>query len=460
MPRGQGVQLLSVVGLIRFDVEDFLTPESDHALEQLMRSMHRHEMPGSYGLVGKKVQALLQREQKLVLEWLQAEPALGFHSTSHSEHPTIAEELQALDYETAKARLVAREASGVEMVEKALRMPMYFTQPGANWVPETLEALDELGMDTFFSDSWNSYLIDLPYPYWYGDVLYLGFRVQNPRPFGLRLPQVLDQAVAMVEEAQNWPDGHYFMIMMHPTELVTTAFWDAVNFGQGQTHHPLVPAPLRPAEDQARALHAFDAFLERIRRLPRIRWENCADVRRAVLPREPVVVLREPLLRSLARDGLGPIELPTGTVSAAEAVSAAAYFWLNPRASSVRLRTVQAPSTWPVTVSPAGWPVADSRLRQVAQHLAEVGVKGGRLPDTVCELALPDAVAALWHAQFAKAPPLRWRFLEYVKEPHALHWDWPIFPPGFQPMRFWHDARRLAWTLKRAQIRGERRQAG
>jgi hypothetical protein len=436
---------LSARGFIRFDVEDFLTPESDDALLAMMESMRRVGLPGSYGLVGKKVSALKSRGRFEILARLREERSIGFHSTSHSEHPTLAEALAPLDYATARHHFVEREREGVEIVKQWVKAPQYFTQPGGNWVPEALEALPALGMDLFFTDSFNSYVVDLMEPYWYGDVMHLSFPVVNPRPFGLGLPHNLDEAIRLVDDhVRRWPDG-MFMIMLHPTELVSTAFWDAVNYAQGSTRHPLTPAPLRSADDQRRALESFETYLEELSRLP-VEWWDVATLKERVMPREPVLVLRQELEVQLRRHGWGPLTVTRGTLSAAEAVYALAKQEVT-GAEAVTVHYVGPPAVYDDRAEEFDAMPSLEATQRFARAVVDGVERTGRLPS--------EPVAGLtWRAGMAGLvqEPLPLRFLSFIKEPGALHWDWPIFPKGFSPWRLWKDARRLAWTLKPARL--------
>lgn len=95
----------------------------------------------------------------------------------------------------------------------------------------------------------------------------------------------------------------------------------------------------------------------------------------------------------------------------------------------------------PPVGAPAGrWPDggADGIL---AAHAA-----WGHLPAVVGSVALGDWVAGAGERVAGTAPRSTWR--EAVRGPAALHWDWPIFPPGFTAPRLLAEAQRLAWTLK------------
>lgn len=448
--------MLSLIsrGFIRFDVEDFLTPESDEALWRMWETMQRHNMPGSYGLVGKKVQALFERGYEKALRALRGTPALGFHSLSHSEHPTLAEEAALLSYEEACDVFIAREGRGVTMVKDLIKPPTYFTQPGGNWVPEAVESLPQLGMDVFFTDSFNSYVVDLSHPYWYGEILHLSFPVINPRPFGLGLPHNLDEAVSLVDHYVLEHPGDAFMVMLHPTELVTKEFWDVVNFPHGTTVAPLRPAPVRSSAEQDAALKAFDRYIERIKGLP-VKWGDVSTLRDEVQARGPVTVRRQEIQDAIVQQGWGPMEMSEGTLSAAEALYALAMFVRHPRLMTLEVPYVGAPHHWmeqhrgSTVMVPL---ISDDRAQTVASAIIASFERSGRLPSgKIAGLTLQEALAALTHQRLL--PDLA--FLGYIKETAALHWDWPIFPPGFSPLRLWQDARRLAWTLKRAPYRSE-----
>lgn len=430
---------LSALGLIRFDVEDFLTPQSDDALQSMLQSMRRWQVPGSYALVGRKVEAMLGRNRHELLRELAKERSIGFHSLSHSEHPTLAEEFAELAYAQALDRFVEREAPGVDAVAQHVALPQFFTQPGGNWVPEAAEALPDLGMDVYFTDSFNSYVVDLPKPYWYGQVLLFSFPVVNPRPFGLGLPGNLSQAVQLIEAQQSQPGA--FMVMLHPTELVTYEFWDAVNYAQGATRQPVIAAPVRSSAEQRAALQSFSQYLQEIQRL-NIEWCDVEALRRRVAPRRPVLVSSLQLKTAIQRDGWGPVAVPDGFVSAAQALYALALLHGAPHERRVRVGYVGAPVTWEPASGPMP-PLPSDRIKESARAIIHSVRTTGRLPS--------DLAVTLEHVMYGligETAPLH--FLQYIKEPQQLHWDWPIFPQNFSPMRLWKDARRLAWTLKPA----------
>lgn len=453
---------MSAIGLIRFDVEDYLTMASHDALQEILRAMHAIGIAGSYGIVGKKANALLKGGYREVLDALAHEPALGFHSWSHSEHPTIAEQLESLSYEDAVQAFIAREAQGVEMVADAIKMPTYFTQPGANWVPAAVEALPQLGIDIFFSDAWNSYIVPLAEPHWLGKVLHLSPPVMTPKPFLLKFPENWSLALDKLDEAaKEYRNNQVFMVMAHPTELVTTKFWDAVNFAHGATTDHLRPAPLRSRSEQAYTMEAFRQYLVAAKSHRDIEWVDVTDLKRRIKPLGPVTV--DPLRwSSIAFQKLGPIVQDDISLSAAQQVYLLAAMIAKP--------SIPKAVTVPVIMPPLKWePLEDKTANSMAvsAHIVRTAAgwilqyidRQGRLPALVPwgsnENGMPIEVFAEYASDLVqksdaltvKPRTLTLQFLQYVQDPEHLHWDWPIFPDHFQPFDLWRQTRALVWSF-------------
>lgn len=451
---------MKAIGLLRYDVEDYLTPESHGALAAILESMRVAEIAGSYGIVGKKAQALADAGFGSTLDALRQEAALGFHSWSHSEHPTIAEELQTLSYRDGIKAFVEREKVGVEMVADAIRPPVYFTQPGANWVPAAAEALPQLGMDTFFSDAWNSYVVPLDEPVWLGSVLHLSPPVMTPRPFLLKFPDNLKEALEVIDEAAlQFSGGKIFMVMAHPTELVSTKFWDAVNFAHGATVDVLRPAPVRSRIEQNHAREAYREYLVAISRHPDIEWLNVVQLRDRVMPlRESLVALDR--WKPHLQHRLGPMRVDQGSLSAAQQVYLLALAVGTPQASMIKVPPILPPEDWGPSLQTATrfGSVSAEVVRRASRWLASAIQEHGRLPSRVpcgerehwpIEVYAGYALSLWNHAEasMVNGRALELDFLRYIQEPDQLHWDWPIFPHEFRPFRLWQQARSLAWSL-------------
>ncbi|MCL4494740.1 MAG: hypothetical protein M1294_07960 [Firmicutes bacterium] len=457
---------MTVYGLIRFDIEDFVTQESDDALEFILDVMDEFRIPASYGIVGKKAQSLHDRQHQKILQRLATKNSLGFHSTTHSEHPTLAEELAEMDYEQGVKRFIERESVGVDVVAKLIKAPRYFTQPGGNWVPQAITALVHLDMPVFFSDSWNSYIATSTQPLWIEDIVHWSVPVLNPRPFAMKLPDNMDDAVTMVEQASSkLSSGDAFMVMVHPTELVTTKFWDAVNFEFGATTATLRKAPLRSRQDRKEAFESFRSYIRRIASVPHVEWVDVVELSSRLKPlSSPHLGDPSELLENLSQNGLGPTTIRGENFSAADEVVALALLLIGTTPGQ-ELPRVRAPQGWgyghllhAYAAHPESIDTVESGAREIIRQVRASGC----LPRAVgrgSESIENWAFSAIFHLSQAlkrpvdEFPPLPLTFLDYVKEPDQLHWDWPIFPPNFQPYRLWQETRRLAWSLKPAQYR-------
>lgn len=445
-------------GLIRLDIEDFLTPEADQALKAMLDRLESLHLPASLGFVGEKVTAMVRRDQEAVLRQAGRHKAIGFHSATHSRHPTLAEELDQLDYEPGVRRFIDRERMGVEAVARAVAPPRFFTQPGANWVPHAAEALPQLGISIYFSEALNSYLVPLTQPVWLGETLHFSPPVPTPLPFLHGLPDNLEAALDRLKRVpEEIPEGSFFCLMMHPTELVTTQFWDAVNFGRGRTPAEEQAAPLRSSANREAALAAFTRYLQEAKALSGVQWVDVVTVSERVQPRQPEELPRALLDEHVGRCGLYPLRHDRGVFSAAQLVWALAYFALHPGQSQVKVPLVGAPRRW----TPRPW-WQGAWTRSEALAAAEAWVHGGTSASPSATATLPDqvgpgvpielAAASWWEVRQGGGDALPraqlpLTFLAYVKDPVDLHWRWPIFAPDFRPFRLWMETRRLAWTI-------------
>ena len=452
---------------IRLDTEDFLTPESDLALASILDALERHGARATFPLVAAKL-AAWQRWGHGDLVARLGRHAVGYHSATHSLHPTIAEELAPLSWSEAQAAFAAREAAGFAAVQAAFGPPACWTQPGGNWTAAALPVLRGWGVPFEFSEAWNSYLDFGGAPCHYGGLLHWSPPVRAPKPFLSALPDCLEAAMAQIGQAMEdrSADDPPLCIVAHPTELCTTAFWDATNFARG--HQPPEaewrPAPLRSSQETAEAVAAFDAFLGGLRAfgLQCITAEELAArfpdrAAGAVLSRNDV----EQLAFSVSGSA-GWVEGEAFALSAAEVLGLLCAVLTAPGRNAVPVRFHAGPEDAPPSEAVRG-PVARPDLLAAARWCAEFMDRHGWVPHGVPlgrGVAAPaDLLAAMARAlQDPDAPTLVLRETpvvgeRYVKEPSRLHWDWPVFPNGFAPLGLWRQARLQAWTLKPA---GER----
>lgn len=460
-----------VAVLIRFDTEDFLTPESDAAALAIADLLTNSGARATFPVTAWKVRALRDRDRRDVLAAL-GRHDVGFHSTSHSLHPTIAEELETTPDGDAAAAFERREGEGMGEVAAAFgRALSCYTQPGANWVTEASTALHRWGIPLHFGEDWNAYVDVAGRPFYIGGTLHFSGAVACPKPFLSQLPGAADDALALVETAigsarDGSGDVGLVNVVAHPTELVTEVFWDAVNFGGGVNREARdwSPPPVRPAADVRAALEAFSAYVQRLRALPGVTFWGAGDLVRAFPDVTPGVLFDHGdavrTAASFATGRIGAVAVRGTTLSPAEAVVLICRdlgaLEEGRQLSSARLDTVQ----------PCYLPEPDDGEPRVEAKALLAGARslaaGGAWPVQVAGLPMTAAAGALANLLLARLAQGDWP--DTVDVPHGelltrrwvrpedkLHWDWAIFRPGFRAPRLRQRALAASWALRPAE---------
>ncbi len=465
------------VVLLRVDTEDPFTPESDDAALFLAEALRARGVRATFPVTTWKAEVLRERRRTDVLAAL-GHHCTGFHSTTHSLHPTIAETLEASADGDAPAAFAAREEAGMHRLAEILgERPWCYTQPGGNWAAEASPTVRAWGVPLYHSEGWNAYVDVGGRPFHLCNLLHFGAPVAAPKPFLSRLPGVLREARDLVRAAMNQPAPSPPMVhvVFHPTELVTQLFWDAVNFGGGVNR----PAdqwsapPLRSAVEVRAASAGFLAWLDGLVATPGVRFWTARDLAEAYADpaqgrRFTLEEAREVAAR-FARGALGSTAVHGVPLSAAEGLDLMVQAHLAWQAGEERraltLRPLEPPwdhparTLWPPTHVNA--PALGQAVGRLAAQLSE-----GRLP---AELPTPQGALPLATVAVALAAVLAERAeggglpehvtvsehelvsARHVKPQTDLHWDWPVFAPGFRAPNLHRRAQAAAWTLKPAE---------
>ncbi len=464
--------------LLRFDTEDILTAQSDDAALALAQLLTRHGVRATFPITAAKVDALLSRGRQDVLTAL-GRHQIGFHSTSHSFHPTISEELEALSGLEAVAAFSVREEAGFNRVAEVFgEAPTVYTQPGGNWTAEAIPSLLSWGVRCFYSESWNGYIDIDGRPMILAGICHWAAPVSVPKPWLSRLPEMHDDALKMVRQAilEQSRGGRLGLVnaVTHPTELVTKRFWDAKPFGGGVNagRESRKPPPLRDRLVVAKALQSLSDWLTAVRTDgAEIDFWTADDLASAFSDRAPELKVKEEaqvaLLRLVAGGQLGSVAIGTVTLTPAEALAVAVK-----TALAVDRGQALSPLSVPRQAVPWDEDAGDvlrqaSRIdRPVLQDALSAlarSTQAGQLParlwaggQALSPLAVAAAasLAALERlqsgqaAQWVPLPEVKLLTRRFVKPASALHWDWPIFAPGFKAPGLRQRAEAACWCLK------------
>jgi hypothetical protein len=231
-----------------FDVEDLIAPESDDAALWLAEILNEYGLTGSFMCVGENVRLWERRGRRDVIEALKKHH-LAFHSTWHSVHPTTTEHCLDKDFAAGMEALWEWDRQGWQDSERILGRPLIgWARTGSSWAPSVQGLMGRMGRAYAYS------VVRLPghNVCWYAGCLGFfgegvgGFDetfVEDAR-FERQLAETQRQVTAYASGERRGAEWLCFF-MCHPTRVISTMFWDAVNFSKGANPPPeqWKPAP-------------------------------------------------------------------------------------------------------------------------------------------------------------------------------------------------------------------------
>ena len=453
-----------------FDVEDYITPESDVALGRLIDIFDRHGVKATFKMVAEKVRGLQRRGHYDIVHKLRSHD-VGFHTDYHSRPPSISEYMLEYGWEEGRDEFIRREQAGLDTLRTAFqRTPSCYGQPGGAWAPQVYPALRQWGIPVYLDAGPWVHLEGRPH--WYCGVLDM-LGLDGLMHIGIsRGRNVVRQRqgplAEMVERLSH--TGGEISLYAHECEFVTAAFWDGVNYAGGRDTPPdkWMPAPLISEQESQERYAAMDEFLSFVCSLKNV------DV--VVASQAPMLYRDRAKGRRFAAEQVAAL-----SAHAAEAVvhqacdgvwlSAAEVYGLTIRLLAEKIRIGAWPETVPYQYVDGPFDVPQTEMG--ASSLALDDVFGtclyedafldtyGRMPSQVQIgrnwLAPADFLATIgarlprWLKGSAEDAPIRASdFAQASCVPDHVDWGWVIFPPGFNADPLLTFAKLQAWTLKPA----------
>jgi len=468
-----------------FDTEDYVTPAADDAAQRLAEMFTRHHAKATFKVVTQKVMRFDDRDLSGFIGAL-ARHDLGFHTSSHSRHPTVTEYCEPLGWDEGIAAFRERESYGLEHLRHVFRRPFStYGQPGGAWAPHVFPVLREWGIPTYVDEGGHIGLNEQPF--WYQGVLNVFGMGRNFTRMDLRRPEGLAEGQARFDaiyERLRSSGGGLISICFHPCEWVTEEFWDAVNFARGQNPAGRLRRPRRtPKREVERRFGVFEKYLEHILATG-AQTIACADLPR-LYPDETrtrYFSLEEVLEATKDWDTeIGPVRTDAGWLSAAELFAfVATHHSPHSRAwrSSVRGQPRWDPADEEQTYEPIGHIQGPSRRAAALTRPIELPLLslmnaiprellaspyGPRMPSALLVDGhivppadwLSAAIRVLQHTRRRGRAPrsVELRPAKLVTEDCVADsgvWDWIIFPEGFTAPNCVELAKLQAWTLKPA----------
>jgi hypothetical protein len=435
-----------------FDTEDFVEPASDDAALRIARDLSSLGVRATFKVVGEKARVLEQRGRWDVVRALSAHE-IGYHSNLHSVPPPPAVYLRDLGFVEGAAEFERRESQGARDVERVFGVrPVCYGQPGSSWGPQANAALRRMGIPVYLDEGSQVGLDEQPF--WYGGLLYMfnmgRFAMRAPLDGGSVPASYADFDRAAADLAAR--GGGAISIYYHPTEFVTTEFWDAVNFANGANpeRSGWKRPPRRTEADSERCYRVLRDYVAHARSVAGVRFVTARELLQVYRSGAAPRVARRTVAAHMAarQTWLGT---PQGTLSAADMLQV--LLGMEPD-------TVDGPATR-IASTYRGARIPRAAFERAKADAVSFIRANQRLPAEVwigSEKLSPGDFAATLAADDGTAPEVPVRranlaFEKYVSNEPRRSYDWIIHPQGFEAPELLELARLQGWTLKPAQLR-------
>jgi hypothetical protein len=436
-----------------FDTEDYLEPAADDAALRIAKDLTAEGVKATFKVVGEKARVLETRGRRDVIVAL-SQHAIGYHSNWHSVHPTPAEYLVSQGYLEGAEDFERREGPGLADVKRVFgTQPVCYGQPGNSWGPQSNRALRKLGVPVYL-DEGDQVGVD-EQPFWYGGLLYVfhmgknQFRAQlNVGPEDGAAYKRFDDAAARLGAGA----GGVISIYYHPTEFVTTEFWDGVNFAHGANpeRDSWKKPRRRTAEDSERCYGVLRRFVQHMKARPGVRFVTAQELPAIYESRTPQAVDRNAAAAHLSEHIVFG-EVGGQNLSPAEMLLAL----LDVRAETVDGPTGPGRTTYTKATIPAG------TFRKGVADAADFVRRFQRLPNEVFfgseTLSLADFAASLAgraeEGGDVRVVRGKLEFDRYFASDGRKSFNWVIHPEGFDGTPLLELGRLQGWTLKPARLK-------
>jgi hypothetical protein len=459
-----------------FDTEDYILPQSDDAAKRIAVFLKQEGISGTFKVVGEKARVLQQRQRQDVISAL-AQHDIGYHSNTHSQHPTVAEYESNLDWDTGVEEFNRRERPGFDDVAHVFRKtPVAYGQPGVSWAPQAYPALQKWGVRVYLDEGKQVGLRGAPF--WYGGLL----NIFNTRVGEQLRPDEnwsnLDTAKARFQEAYlkmtARKSGGVISVCFHPCEFVHKQFWDWVNFREGANppRDQWKLPPVKTPEETEKAFQYFEDLVHFLKAFPRVQFLTASGAAEKFRDRAQSHVFSTQEVGAIARQVDPDVSFQAGdnfNLSASEV-----FYVINRYLTGEVQRMGQAPlllERTPYGPASAPEPLTAKLVapwNQVARTILDVQGdldNTGRIPSAIWlgSQSVPPESYLVGIAQAAQSlmqkgqlpddvtfAPARLAAADYVADDSPDLWDWVIFPHGFHAPKLMSLAKLQAWTLKPA----------
>lgn len=433
-----------------FDTEDYIEPAADDAALRIANDLTAEGVRATFKVVGEKARMLEKRGRRDVIQAL-SRHAIGYHSNWHSVHPAPAEYLVRMGFVEGAEDFERREAPGAADIKRIFgKQPVCYGQPGSSWGPQSNLGLRRMGIPVYLDEGDQVGVNEQPF--WYGGLLYVFHMGKNQFRAQLNVGAEDTAAYRRFDEtaARLAAGGGVISIYYHPTEFVTTEFWDAVNFAHGANppREEWVKPHRRTPEESERCYGVLRQFVHHMKAQPGVRFVTAQELPGLVESPAARHVDRKLVAEQLSRHIVFG-EVQGQMLSAADMLLAL----LEVPPQVVDGPTAPGATTWSNPDIPA------EAFRRATADAADFVRRFHRLPSEVLvgarTLSLPDFAATLAASIGGGEVKLvrgNVEFEQYFATDGRKPFGWVIHPEGFDGAALLALGRLQGWTLKPARL--------
>ena len=456
---------------IWFDIEDYVTKESDDLPIVAFNILKKYGVPVTCKIVAEKVRRLEENGRSDVISAI-GDHDVGYHLDKHSQHPTMYEYLQNLNVLDGSDQFITREAGGFEKVKQTFsKTPSCFGHPGPTWAPHVYPAMAKWNIPVYLDET--SILNLDNQPYWYCGILNLNGANKNfiSLDYTFEQENSLEILKKRFKRIYNRLEkkGGAVSILFHLHTAINKKFWDEVNFGEGRNtpKEEYVRPPTQPPQITARAWSNFEEFVKYMTSFENVKFITASDAVNIYqhpsglsLSNEQLLILTKHFMKSsdfIKRNDL--------VISPAEAFYAVSKVLINQNSQSLDVIEPLGPMAPFLSTGKKRLNTNDflDAAKSVVNHLdhqrcVPTSIKIGDYAElnpadflaTACRLLLVHLSGRQFprqvHVSHLRAP--NQNYIRQAVFKKACRWR--VLPPDFKGPRIIEQIKLQAWTLKPA----------
>lgn len=251
---------------LTFDVEDFISDNSIFSLKLILQKLKQYDLKGLFFITGhmaKKIASSTETVEELHRH------QIGYHTSSHTVHPTIFE-FTDTEYKEAFRISLERETSDINPLSGEIEGPggyytlkqlfpnkqiISFRAPGYCWSPPHLEALKTLGFEHDFSANISKA------PVFFKGITFHPFPLLPTNWWGTRYNYRL--------LARNLVTQDTSVLTIHPSAMINEQDWDLIYLKANPSQ--ISPPPPKKSMEAAILFRKFELLLKAIKKLSDVR---------------------------------------------------------------------------------------------------------------------------------------------------------------------------------------------